>query len=113
MYHNFIVKALILGFLITDIYSQPPLQKVRVVNYRKYEINVFKSYIYALPSLTSAKHAYLTMGDCIAPMRNTKAFYYVEFKNSKGQISKGWVSKQDVLLVDSTTYTPIGHKPAD
>lgn len=43
------------------------------------------------------------MGDHIVPLKKANGFYYIEFHNSNGGVSKGWISKNDVMEVDSTT----------
>lgn len=66
---------------------------------KEYQINVNKSYFHDFPIAESIKKSYLIVGDYINPLKTVNCFYYIEYQNSSGNTSKGWISRNDILVI--------------
>lgn len=68
----------------------------------KFWIGSNKAYFSLYPNGNAKTHAYLVKGQAITPQKKQNNYYYLEYKNSTNQITKGWISVHDVYQVDST-----------
>ena len=86
-----------------QIKPNSPVKKIRFVTYHKFQVDTDKSFFHQYPTAESTQKVYLIMGDYIKPLKTANGYYYVNYQNSNGKITKGWISKSDILLVDLTT----------
>lgn len=64
-----------------------------------YSVLLPKTYFYSKADYSFPKTAYLVPSDIITSIKDSNGFVYAEFTNKQKQITKGWVSKLD--LIDS------------
>ncbi len=60
------------------------------------KVTSYKAYFHNLPKSTTKRKAYLVIGTCIKPLDYKNGYAYIVFKNTRGQVSKGWISLDDV-----------------
>lgn len=63
-------------------------------------IIVTKTYFYETASFENKRKAFLIEGDNIFFTNEENGFVYVSFTNSKGKITSGWISKNDLEVVE-------------
>jgi eukaryotic-like serine/threonine-protein kinase len=67
----------------------------------QYKVQVPRAYFHNEPDPTSRRGAYLIpSNDVITALDEKNGFIYTEFTNNKGQTSKGWVQKTDLVTLD-------------
>jgi eukaryotic-like serine/threonine-protein kinase len=67
----------------------------------QYKVQVPRAYFHNEPEPTSRRGAYLIpSNDVITALDEKNGFIYTEFTNNKGQTSKGWVQKTDLVTLD-------------
>lgn len=74
-----------------------PAQNVPIGQYR---VNVDKTYFHNEPDESTRRNAFLSKSDPITAYDEQNGFVYTEFTNSRGQTSKGWLRKSDLLTAD-------------
>ena len=76
----------------------------------QYKISAEKAYFHNEPNQNTRRNAYMVPSpDIINALDEENDFIYTEFTNSKGQTSKGWLRKQDVVSLDD--YTTVDPEP--
>jgi serine/threonine-protein kinase len=73
---------------------QVPKQTVAIAKYR---VNSDKTFFHNEPDASTRRNAFLSKGDPITAFDDQNGFVYTEFTNSRGQTSKGWLRKDDLL----------------
>jgi len=67
----------------------------------QYKVQSPRAYFHNEPDSTSRRDAWLVpSNDVIAALDEQNGFIYTEFTNSKGQTSKGWIQKSDLISLD-------------
>ncbi|RYY40465.1 MAG: serine/threonine protein kinase [Chitinophagaceae bacterium] len=67
----------------------------------QYMVKAARAYFYDTPQLVSRRSAYLVPSpDVIKTTKEEGEFVYTDFTNSRGQRSKGWIRKRDLMTVD-------------
>jgi serine/threonine-protein kinase len=66
----------------------------------QYRVNVDKTYFHNEPDASTRRNAFLSKGDPITAYDDQNGFIYTEFTNSRGQTSKGWLRKDNLLTAD-------------
>lgn len=67
----------------------------------QYKVLASRAYFHNTPDKASKRVSYLIpSNDVITALDEKNGFVYTEFTNSRGQTSKGWVSKQDLISLD-------------
>lgn len=67
----------------------------------QYKVQVARAYFHNDPAPSARRGAYLVpSNDVIAALDEKNGFIYTEFTNSKGQTSKGWIQKSDLISLD-------------
>jgi eukaryotic-like serine/threonine-protein kinase len=112
----FLLLALVLGFVAyTFMRSEPvenntqvqdtattasqPVKPRTVIG--QYKVQVARAYFHNEPDPSSRRGAYLIpSNDVITALDEKNGFIYTEFTNNKGQTSKGWVQKSDLVTLD-------------
>ncbi|HEX2535811.1 MAG TPA: serine/threonine-protein kinase, partial [Chitinophagaceae bacterium] len=78
----------------------------------QYKVIASRAYFHNEPDESTRRSAYLTpSGDVVNAMEEQNNFIYTEFTNSRGQTSKGWVRKQDLMTVEEWTRRSEETKP--
>jgi hypothetical protein len=62
-----------------------------------FRVKVDKTYFYNTPNIKDVRKAYLIYDTVIYAIAESKYFIYIEFTNSSGQTSIGWISKDDLI----------------
>lgn len=65
-------------------------------NHHLHSVLVQSAYFHNSPSKSTKRSGYLIYGEVVEPLSQKSGFVYVIYKNSKGQISKGWILKTDL-----------------
>ncbi|MEN9981862.1 MAG: hypothetical protein RL542_1649 [Bacteroidota bacterium] len=65
-------------------------------NSLSYIVNTDKSYFYSQPNFSYKKRAYLVYGESITALDSQNGFIYINFENSKGTKTSGWILKSDL-----------------
>jgi serine/threonine protein kinase len=67
----------------------------------QYKVLAARAYFYDQPDLSSRRDAYMVpSADIVNATDERNGFVYAEFRNSKGQLSKGWLRKSDLVPLD-------------
>ncbi|WP_232067432.1 SH3 domain-containing protein, partial [Flavobacterium bizetiae] len=61
-----------------------------------YKVTSQRAYFYSTPSVNSQNKTYLVYGELITAIGDSKYFIYVEFVNSNGIKTIGWILKSDI-----------------
>lgn len=61
-----------------------------------YIVNTDKAYFYSQPNFSYKKSAYLIYGESVTALKEQNGFIYINFENSKGTRTSGWVLKSDL-----------------
>jgi serine/threonine-protein kinase len=80
-----------------------PVQNKKIIG--QYKVGVDRVYFYNQPDEATRRNAYLVNSEeaTINALEEQNNFIYTEFTNSRGQVSKGWLRKQDLLTVPEWT----------
>ncbi len=82
-----------------DTSASRPVKQRPVIG--QYKVQSSRAYFHDQPDPASRRGAYLIpSNDVIAAQDERNGFIYTEFTNSKGQTSKGWVQKSDLITLD-------------
>jgi serine/threonine-protein kinase len=86
----------------------------------QFKVLASRAYFHNSPDKSTKRLSYLIpSNDVITGLDEKNGFVYTEFTNSRGQTSKGWVSKQDLISLDvwakrkNETKTESRLNPAD
>lgn len=80
--------------------TTPVKQPRRNIAIGEYRVNVNKSFFHNEPDVATRRNAFLSKGDPVTAYDDQGSFVYTEFTNSRGQTSKGWLAKNDLLTAD-------------
>lgn len=80
-----------------------PVQSKKVIG--QYKVGADKVYFYNEPDESTRRNAYLVNSEeaTINGLQEQNGFVYTEFTNSRNQISKGWLRRQDLLTLEEWT----------
>ena len=67
-----------------------------IITYKKYFVSSKRAYFHNTPDYTTKREAYLILGEEVDALIYKNNFVYIENKNSAGQISKGWLSLNEI-----------------
>lgn len=65
-------------------------------NHNFHSVIVERAYFHNSPNKSTRRSGYLVYGEVVEPLSEKSGFVYVIYKNSRGQISKGWILKSDL-----------------
>lgn len=77
--------------------SADPPKPVPIGDFR---VQTERSYFHTEPDEVTRRNAFLLKDALLTGLEERAGFVYTEFTNSKGQVSKGWIRKSDLLTVD-------------
>ena len=80
-----------------------PIENRTVIG--QYKVGADRVYFYNQPDESTRRNAYLVNSEeaTINALEEKAGFVYTEFTNSRGQVSKGWLRKQDLLTPEAWT----------
>ena len=83
--------------------DKAPVQNRTVI--AQYKVGADRVYFYNQPNESTRRNAYLVNSEeaTINALEERDGFVYTEFTNSRGQVSKGWLRKQDLLTPEAWT----------
>ena len=83
--------------------STPIVQPRKAIG--QYKVGADRVYFYNQPDAGTRRNAYLVNSEeaTINALEEQNGFIYTEFTNSRGQTSKGWLRRQDLLTVEEWT----------
>lgn len=90
--------------LPTDtVAKSEPVQTRKVIGH--YKVGADRVYFYNEPDGNTRRNAYLVNSEetTINALQEQNGFIYTEFTNSRGQISKGWLQRKDLITVEEWT----------
>ena len=71
-----------------------------------------RAYFHNRPDKNTRRTAYMIpSNDVVAALGEENNFIYTEFTNNRGQISKGWLAKQDMVTLEEWTNKSAGSFP--
>ncbi len=78
----------------------------------QYKVMSPRAYFHNSPDQTTKRTAYMIpSNDVVAALDEENNFIYTEFTNNKGQISKGWLAKEDLITLEEWTNKSVGSSP--
>ena len=99
-----ILTALIVGGLAYFLFHQPAGSKTpgseeapTEIKATPYKVLAAKTYFHDSPNPSTRRPAFVLSGSSIVGKDEQNGFVYTEYTNNKGQQSKGWLSKQDLV----------------
>ena len=80
-----------------------PIQNRNVI--AQYKVGADRVYFYNQPNESTRRNAYLVNSEeaTINALEEKDGFVYTEFTNNRGQVSKGWLRRQDLLTPEAWT----------
>lgn len=86
---------------VDTIANTVPAQNRKVI--AQYKVGADRVYFYNQPDAGTRRNAYLINSEeaTINALEEKNGFVYTEFTNSRGQVSKGWLRKQDLLTPEA------------
>lgn len=66
----------------------------------EYKAIVQRAHFHNEPDPTTRRAAFIQVGADVTALEEKAGFLYTEFTNSRGQVSKGWLRKEDLITVD-------------
>ncbi|MGV3529376.1 MAG: protein kinase domain-containing protein [Flavisolibacter sp.] len=75
--------------------EQPQAEQKPVI--ARYRVGTDRAYFYNSPEETTPRSAWVSLGTYIDALDDKSGSIYTEFTNSRGQVTKGWLRKQDLL----------------
>lgn len=76
---------------------RPPRQR-DVLN--EYKVTASRTYFHNEPDAATRRNAFLSKGDPVTAYDDLNGFIYTEFTNSRGQTSKGWLRKDQLMTAE-------------
>lgn len=70
---------------------------IKVSESKYFRVKVDKTFFCNTPNIKDVRKAYLIYGTVIYAIAESKYFIYIEFTNSSGQTSIGWILKDDLI----------------
>ncbi|MEO6549488.1 MAG: protein kinase [Ferruginibacter sp.] len=84
--------------------SNHPIAAKPVEKFGFYKVVVAKAFFHNTPEENSKRQAYMVnSNDTVIALRESGDFIYTEFYNSRNQLSKGWLRKRDLILLDNVS----------
>ncbi|MDQ3682013.1 MAG: serine/threonine protein kinase, partial [Bacteroidota bacterium] len=78
----------------------------------QYKVLSPRAYFHNSPDKSTRRTAYMIpSNDVVAALDEENNFIYTEFTNNRGQISKGWLAKQDMVTLEEWTNKSAGSFP--
>ena len=109
-----VVAAVILAFIYFPTKKSDPPPVISKIDSNKiqpekprqaigqYKVLASRAYFHNSPEKTTRKVSYLIpSNDVITALDEKNGFVYTEFTNSRGQTSKGWIRKQDLISLEN------------
>jgi serine/threonine-protein kinase len=82
-----------------DTTASQPVKPRTVIG--QYKVQVARAYFHNEPDPSARRGAYLVpSNDVVTALDEKNGFIYTEFTNNKGQTSKGWIQKSDLITLD-------------
>lgn len=82
-----------------DTSSTQPVKPRNTIG--QYKVLAERAYFHNEPDAATRRNAYMIpSNDVVAALDEQNGFVYTEFTNNKGQTSKGWIKKTDLITVD-------------
>ncbi len=82
-----------------DNSAGPAKQRVSI---GQFKVAAARAYFYTAPDEATKRKSYLIpSNDIVSALDERNGFIYTEFTNSRGQTSKGWVQKTDLVTLDA------------
>jgi serine/threonine-protein kinase len=82
-----------------DTSSSEPVKPRVVIG--QFKVQVPRAYFHNEPDAATKRNAYMVpSNDIVAVLDEKNNFVYTEFTNNKGQTSKGWLKKSDLISMD-------------
>jgi serine/threonine-protein kinase len=80
-----------------------PIQERKIIG--QYKVAADRAYFYNQPDENTKRGAYMVADDdaTINAIEEQNGFIYTEFTNNRGQTSKGWLKKQDLMTLEEWT----------
>ncbi|HEU4471104.1 MAG TPA: protein kinase [Flavisolibacter sp.] len=70
----------------------------------QYKVAAARAYFHNEPDGSTRRNAYMTpSNDVVSALEEKNGYVYVEFTNSRGQTSKGWLRRQDLVTLSEWT----------
>ncbi len=67
----------------------------------QYKVAVPRAYFHNEPDEATRRNAFMVpSGDTVSALDDSNGYVYTEYTNGRGQTSKGWVSKEDLMPLD-------------
>jgi serine/threonine protein kinase len=87
---------------VDTVRNTPPVQR-RVI--AQYKVGADRVYFYNQADESTRRNAYLVNSEeaTINALEEQNGFIYTEFTNSRGQTSKGWLRRKDLLTIEEWT----------
>jgi len=87
---------------VDTVANKAPVQRNVIAQYK---VGADRVYFYNQPDESTRRNAYLVNSEeaTINALEERDGFVYTEFTNSRGQVSKGWLRKQDLLTPEAWT----------
>lgn len=108
----FFLLAAGLGFLVYALVKKrdasvqtaeqnPVSQPVKRTSIGQYKVRSSRAYFHNAPDKATRRSAYMVpSNDVVSALDEKNGFIYIEFTNNKGQVSKGWVQKSDLITLE-------------
>ncbi len=91
-------------FVQRNVKPTPVVPKPEVVQYK---VIAPKAYFHNAPLESSRRGAYMIpSSELLKPLKETDAYVYIEFTNRFNKLSKGWLNKKDLLVVNESSGSP-------
>jgi len=114
-----IISSLI--FYFTNAKNKPVVKPIETSNTQaekprqiigQYKVMSPRAYFHNSPDKNTRRTAYMIpSNDVVAALGEENNFIYTEFTNNRGQISKGWLAKQDMITLEEWTNKSAGSSP--
>lgn len=80
----------------------------------RYKVLAARAYFYNEPRIDTRRNAYaIPSGEVLRALDETADFIYTEITNDRGQTSKGWLRKRDLLTLEEWNKRNTEPKPGD
>lgn len=108
----FFLLAAGLGFLVYALVKKrdasvqtaeqnPVSQPAKRTSIGQYKVLSSRAYFHNAPDKATRRSAYMVpSNDVVSALDEKNGFIYTEFTNNKGQVSKGWVQKSDLITLE-------------
>ena len=97
------------GTKAQDSVAQQPDKLAQVVG--QYKVVVPRAYFHNEPDENTRREAYMIpSNDVVTALKESNEFVYTEFTNNRGQTSRGWIRKQDLITLEDWAKRDSGTK---